>query len=194
LPDAPSPDQLDAWLELAALAGDEDFQRTTTANATWYWEQLRPDYRGSAHAWEVQTSPLIQAAAAAREAGRAPSGDEGRALAGAYAAACAVAFGRDDGPAFRAWLLEQIDAHTDPRAGRYWELVGKLRGAADRKDPVPQAPATAPDAAGVADLCAADHAATSSGDPASLSPRHAAAAHAWLVEALRSKVQMERAT
>jgi hypothetical protein len=36
--------------------------------------------------------------------------------------------GRRDGPAFRRWLVGQLDAHTDPRAERYWELVGIVRG------------------------------------------------------------------
>ena len=30
---------------------------------------------------------------------------------------------------FRAWLREQGDRHTDPRAARYWELVNIVRGA-----------------------------------------------------------------
>jgi DNA-binding transcriptional MerR regulator len=39
--------------------------------------------------------------------------------------------GRRDSPAFRRWLVEQLDAHTDPRAERYWELVGIVQ---DRPD------------------------------------------------------------
>jgi DNA-binding transcriptional MerR regulator len=35
LPADPAPEQLDAWLELAELVADEDFQRTTRANAGW---------------------------------------------------------------------------------------------------------------------------------------------------------------
>jgi hypothetical protein len=35
LPADPTPEQLDAWLELAELVADEDFQRTTRANAAW---------------------------------------------------------------------------------------------------------------------------------------------------------------
>jgi hypothetical protein len=39
--------------------------------------------------------------------------------------------GRRDGPAFRRWLVSQLDAHTDPRAVRYWELVGIVQGRPD---------------------------------------------------------------
>jgi DNA-binding transcriptional MerR regulator len=35
LPDDPTPEQLDAWLELAEPAADEDFLRTTRENARW---------------------------------------------------------------------------------------------------------------------------------------------------------------
>ena len=35
LPAEPTPEQLDAWLELAELATDEDFQATTRRNAMW---------------------------------------------------------------------------------------------------------------------------------------------------------------
>src|SRR5215471_18249932 len=38
LPDEPTPDQLDAWLELAELAADEDFAAVTRANAIWFWD------------------------------------------------------------------------------------------------------------------------------------------------------------
>jgi hypothetical protein len=39
--------------------------------------------------------------------------------------------GRRDGPAFRRWLVSQLDAHTDPRATRYWQLVGIVQGRPD---------------------------------------------------------------
>ena len=39
--------------------------------------------------------------------------------------------GRRDGRAFRRWLVAQLDARADPRAERYWELVGIVQ---DRPD------------------------------------------------------------
>jgi hypothetical protein len=35
LPEHPTAEQLEAWLELAELVADEDFQRTTRANTVW---------------------------------------------------------------------------------------------------------------------------------------------------------------
>jgi hypothetical protein len=36
--------------------------------------------------------------------------------------------GRRDSPAFRRLLVTRLDARTDPRAERYWELVGIIQG------------------------------------------------------------------
>jgi hypothetical protein len=81
LPADPTGEQLDAWLELAELAADEDFQRTTRANTLWGAE----------------------------------------AVGGAF------------DPAFRRWLVEQLDAHTDPRAERHRRLVGIVQGRPDEE-------------------------------------------------------------
>jgi hypothetical protein len=40
--------------------------------------------------------------------------------------------GRRDAPAFRHWLVARLDAHTDPRATRYWRLVGIVQGRPDQ--------------------------------------------------------------
>jgi hypothetical protein len=39
-------------------------------------------------------------------------------------AAYAAALHREPDEGFARWLQEQHDLHTDPRAARYWELVG----------------------------------------------------------------------
>lgn len=36
--------------------------------------------------------------------------------------------GRRGGAAFGRWLIGQLDAHTDPRAVRYWQPVGIIQG------------------------------------------------------------------
>jgi DNA-binding transcriptional MerR regulator len=136
LPDDPTPDQLDAWLELAELALDEDFIAATRTGAAWFWE-LAGDGADPAE-WQAMTRRALELAAAARARGAAPGGPEGEEAAAALMGAYARALGREDGPAFRAWLLGQFAARHDPRAERYWELVGRVggpgrrdRGAAD---------------------------------------------------------------
>jgi|SRR5215207_804206 DNA-binding transcriptional MerR regulator len=123
LPADPTGEQLDAWLELAA---DEDFQRTTRANALWGVEAV-----GSAFdpdAWSRRVGGGLAAAAELRAAGVEPADPRAAAAVAAMAGGLAELMGRRDGPAFRRWLVTQLDAHTDPRAERYWELVGIVQG------------------------------------------------------------------
>ena len=67
-------------------------------------------------------------AAAARAKGAAPTSDEGRALVSSFVEAVARASGKGgDDPALRRTLKERFERY-DPRAARYWELVGIMNG------------------------------------------------------------------
>ena len=121
LPDDPTPEQLDAWIELAELVADEDFQATTQRNAEWLPNAAKhgvdmarlQDGMGRA----VTTArPMVVA-------GVAPAAPEAEAAAQALVAAYAGALDREPDAGFARWLLEKHDRHTDPRAARYWELV-----------------------------------------------------------------------
>jgi DNA-binding transcriptional MerR regulator len=131
LPADPTPEQLDAWLELAELAADEDFQRTTRANALWGAEAAGAGF--DPDAWSRRLAGGLAAAAELRAAGVAPADPPAAAAAAAMAGGFAELLGRRDGPAFRRWLVDQLDAHTDPRAVRYWQLVGIVQGRPDRE-------------------------------------------------------------
>ena len=126
LPADPTPEQLDAWLELAELVADEDFQRTTHENAAWGAEAVGEGF--DPDAWSQDTGGALAAAAELRAAGVEPSDPRAAAAVTPMARSFAKLLGRRDGPAFRRWLVEQLDAHTDPRATRYWELVGIVQG------------------------------------------------------------------
>jgi DNA-binding transcriptional MerR regulator len=122
LPPDPTPEQLDAWLELAELAADEDFQRATRDNARWGAEAVGD--RFDPDTWSRGVGGAMAAAAELRAAGVEPADPRAAAAVAPMARGFAELLGRRDGPAFRRWLVEQLDAHTDPRAERYWELVG----------------------------------------------------------------------
>jgi len=126
LPAQPTPEQLDAWIELAELASDEDFQRTTRANAEWLPHAARGEF--DAQAFQDGMARATRFAAEAMAAGIEPQDPRARPVVDVMADACARALHREDGPAFRAWLAEQAAAHADPRAARYWELVSIVRG------------------------------------------------------------------
>jgi DNA-binding transcriptional MerR regulator len=122
LPADPTPEQLDAWLELAELAADEDFQRSTRENASWGAEAVGHGF--DPDVWSRAVGGGLAAAAELRAAGVEPDDPRAAAAVAPVARGFARLLGRRDGPAFRCWLVEQLDARTDPRAERYWELVG----------------------------------------------------------------------
>lgn len=126
LPDDPTPEQLDAWLELAELAADEDFQETTRRNATWFWEAAGQGYDVAAGN-RVFADAAELARAAARD-GTAPDGPAGAAVRDVLFGGYAKLLDREDGPAFRRWLAGEFASHTDPRADRYWRLVARVSG------------------------------------------------------------------
>jgi DNA-binding transcriptional MerR regulator len=131
LPADPTAEQLDAWLELAELAADEDFQRTTRANAVWGAEAVGG--RFDPDAWTRRIGGALAAAAELRAGGVDPADPRAATAVAAMAQGFAELLGRRDGPAFRRWLVTQLDAHTDPRAERYWRLVGILQGRPDEE-------------------------------------------------------------
>jgi DNA-binding transcriptional MerR regulator len=131
LPADPTPEQLDAWLELAELAADEDFQRSTRANALWGAEAVGDAF--DPDAWTRQVAGALKMAAELRADGLQPDDSLAAEAVEVVARAFADLLGRRDGPTFRRWLVEQLDAHTDPRAAHYWELVGIVQGRPDKE-------------------------------------------------------------
>jgi DNA-binding transcriptional MerR regulator len=132
LPADPSPEQLEAWIELAELVRDKDFRRRIRqmseahAAARAAGEPMdTPDAAFRDHWWAWSS-----AAAEALAEGVPPDSERGRALAGEIAAALAVS------PAEAA---DRIATGTDPRAERYWQLMATINGWAPVPAQVPAA-------------------------------------------------------
>jgi DNA-binding transcriptional MerR regulator len=121
LPDDPSPEQLEAWLELAELVRDKDFRARIRA-------------MGEAHATARATGKTVEApfgeardqwlgwttrATAALSAGEAPDSPTGQALA----ADLVAAFGKPAGE-----VADELATGTDARAERYWQLMAVING------------------------------------------------------------------
>jgi DNA-binding transcriptional MerR regulator len=122
LPDEPTPQQLDAWIELAELVRDERFVADMRASAAQAW--------GGELDHAAQQRVHAEASAAARaliERGVAPTDDAAREVAARLVAGLAAAMGRPDDAAFRA-ELRAMNASRDPRVVRYWQLVAVLSG------------------------------------------------------------------
>ncbi|MFD9701636.1 MerR family transcriptional regulator [Lentzea sp. NPDC059081] len=115
LPEDPTPDQVDAWIELAELVQDEDFRGRLTA----FFELTvsspgQPPPPGAGIWWARH---VIAGVAPVRESGAEPDSPAARDL-------ISTLFPRTDLTA----VLVSLDAGIDAGAERYRSLVGRVRG------------------------------------------------------------------
>lgn len=128
LPDEPTTEQVEAWIELAELVGDAGFrQLVRSLNAEQAarrdaGEDAQQPQRIAQETWEVQ-----EQIAQAQRAGTAPDSSEAAELVRRFAATHADAMGAEDGPEFRVRTAERFADH-DPRLSRYWELLATING------------------------------------------------------------------
>lgn len=145
LPDEPTTEQLEAWIELANLVQDDDFRRavrdqlretcsTPGAQVMMTPEMLDAFDRGGA---------ILQEAQAALQAGLPSDSPRARDIAGRYVAFLAEIAGRPDSAEFRTKLaadmlhveelhlqsIEEAAAPSDPHT-RYQSLVAVVNGTA----------------------------------------------------------------
>jgi len=121
LPDEPTPEQLDAWIELSEIVQDAGFRETMRASVRFTWTP------GFDH---VGYTKAAERMAAERE-GLAPESAEAKGVVERCFAGFAAAMGRAPDETFRRELRRQYD-EMDPRATRYWELVARTKGQAPR--------------------------------------------------------------
>ncbi|MFJ5999054.1 MerR family transcriptional regulator [Streptomyces sp. NPDC092370] len=115
LPDDPTPDQVDAWIELAELVQDPGFRARLRA-----WMDLNTPAPGQgrppgASIWWARQ--VVQTVAEVRERGASPEGPEA-------AGVLSELFGDAD----RAAVLRSLDAGIAAEAERYRTLVARVRG------------------------------------------------------------------
>jgi DNA-binding transcriptional MerR regulator len=115
LPDDPTPEQVDAWIELAELVQDADFRSTIR----------RMSERQSASRDAGEPLPDMRAAAAVVTAKAAPELAPETAQAQAVVAEILPAFGAG---VDRRELADRIAVGTDARAERYWQLLAIING------------------------------------------------------------------
>ncbi|MEV6976538.1 MerR family transcriptional regulator [Kitasatospora sp. NPDC093806] len=126
LPDDPSAEQVDAWVELGELVQDADFRaairRMAVHQAT---ERAAGDDTGLHGAL---TETVRSTVTAALDAGVAPDSPAADAVVDTLTAAYAATFARPDDTALRTWLLGRLETADDPRAERYWHLLSVING------------------------------------------------------------------
>lgn len=124
LPEDPTAEQVEAWVELAELVGDEEFRARTRAMAV----------AGARGAAEEPQGP--DPAVVMEEAGRAvreeiaPDSPVGREILERIT-------GPGLGAAERAELADRLATFTDRRVERYWQLLAVLNGWPQRPSGVP---------------------------------------------------------
>ncbi|MDR3033656.1 MAG: MerR family transcriptional regulator [Kitasatospora sp.] len=114
LPEDPSPEQVEAWIELAGLAGDPDFRQRVRQAA-------EIGIAVQAGRWLVDDRQAQEAAGEALRRGVPPDSAEGVRVLEAILAGTA-------GSQQRGTLLAQLETGTDPRVERYWQLTAVITG------------------------------------------------------------------
>ncbi len=122
LPDNPTPEQLDAWIELSELLRDESFVERQRSSA-------REAAENKLDMLKLRTANIeaASAAAAARAQGASPGSEAGRAVVEGFVAGIANAAGKPVDEPLRRGMYERYLAY-DPRHSRYWELVAIMTG------------------------------------------------------------------
>ena len=126
LPEDPSPEQIEAAVELGELLEDEDFRRTIRRMSEHHAAARGAE--GSATDWGAAAALVAQKGEGARAADVDPAGPEAAAIVDTIVPAFA---GPEDDPADPAWraaLADRLVQGTDSRAERYWQLLATING------------------------------------------------------------------
>lgn len=123
LPDDPSPEQVDAWVELAELVQDPVFRRRVRALAQYSAAQVGPEGSGEDATLDATgfARRVAEHAGAALRAGVDPASAE---------AAQVLSDILGPGPAARQWAqrLRELEDVFAGSSGRYWQLVAVVNG------------------------------------------------------------------
>jgi DNA-binding transcriptional MerR regulator len=138
LPDDPTPEQDEAWIELAGLLSDEDFRRTIRKMSERHAAERRAAGAPTpAQDWQQAAALVAEKAGRARAAGIAPGSAEAAQVVDEIAPAFAGPGDDPADPAWRAQLADRLAQGTDARAERSWQLLAIING-------WPPIPATVP--------------------------------------------------
>lgn len=135
LPEEPTDEQIEAWLELVELVRDPDFrdrlrqlgQRSFGASGKAAASQSAalPAHHRQAGALAALVS---EKAGQALAAGVDPASSEADPIHDELVARFAAVAGREPDAAYRSSLLEMVSLGYDPRAERYWQLIAIING------------------------------------------------------------------
>ncbi|MER6982257.1 MerR family transcriptional regulator [Streptomyces carpinensis] len=126
LPDNPTQEQVEAWVELAELSLDTDFRAGVRTLVESHVAEP-PDDAATPPRPDVVavTRELVQAAVAS---GVSPGSPQADPVVATLTARCAIAVGRPDDAELRGWLLRRLETANDPRRDRYFDLLAVING------------------------------------------------------------------
>jgi DNA-binding transcriptional MerR regulator len=130
LPDEPTSEQCDAWIELSEILGDPTFIANMRSSANEFWDRDDVDpaaYRQASEQMRLKAEEAI-------DHGVAPTSEVAAALVQDWVETLAQTLGRKPDTAFKTWLRGKYTQH-DERASRYWELVAIMRGQSPQSSP-----------------------------------------------------------
>lgn len=127
LADDPTEQQLDAWIELAALVQDSTF-RARVREMVVEGERARAESgtKENDAPTQVAGQAVVDKAGAAVAAGVEPDSEAAGAVANELVALFARAASRADDATYRAELADQLERFSDARVERYWQLIGVI--------------------------------------------------------------------
>jgi DNA-binding transcriptional MerR regulator len=128
LPDDPTPEQVDAWIELAELVQDDGFRRRIREMSEEHASARAAGTPEPAGDWQAAAQLVTEKAGAAQAAGIDPASPEARQIVDAVAPAFARPGEDASDPAWRAALAARLATGTDRRAERYWQLLATING------------------------------------------------------------------
>jgi DNA-binding transcriptional MerR regulator len=128
LPPEPSDAQVDAWIELAALVGDQGF-RERVREMVIEGGRRRAASSGRDDASNQQVAQaVVELAGDAVSRGIAAGSPEAAPIVSELVGRFGAASGRGDDAAYRAELADQLETFSDRRVERYWQLIGVING------------------------------------------------------------------
>lgn len=127
LPEDPTPEQVEAWIEFAELIRDPDFRRVVRSMSERHAAALQAGEKIAPLSRE-QWASLSSRAKEYLDAGVSPDSAEGLALADEIAQNAAEPNQDPNDPRFRLELADRTAESGDPRAERYWQLLGIMNG------------------------------------------------------------------
>ncbi|MEV8516231.1 hypothetical protein [Dactylosporangium sp. NPDC051484] len=126
LPDEPTAEQVECWIELAELVQDTDFRASVRRMAEYQAaERADGDETGLHH---ELTNHVRDRVAAAVAAGIQPASAQAGPVVAELVARYADTFGATDSGEYRAKLLTRLAIANDPRVERYWHLIATING------------------------------------------------------------------